>query len=58
MGALVPLLLHTIVVLALLGAYLAISLTGHDGTALLGVLGGYLGGAGTANLINKAEGQQ
>lgn len=55
MGSLVPLLLHTIVVLALLGAYLAITLTGHDGTAILGVLGGYLGGAGTQGAITAAE---
>jgi hypothetical protein len=55
-GKAVPLLLHTIVVLALVGAYLAVTLTGKDATALLGVLGGYLGGAGVQNMIGQARG--
>ena len=45
--------LHTVVVLALLGAYLAITLSGGDGTALLGVLGGYVGGAGAQASLNR-----
>jgi hypothetical protein len=36
---------HTVIVLALVGAYVAVTLHGDDGTLLLGLLGGYIGGA-------------
>jgi hypothetical protein len=55
MNQLVPLLLHTLVVVILVGAYVALTVTGNDGSAILGVLIGYLGGAGTATVITRAE---
>lgn len=36
---------HTVITLALLGAYVAVTLHGDDGTVLLGLLAGYIGGA-------------
>ena len=55
MTQLVPLLLHTMVVLCLVGAYVALTVTHNDGSAILGVLIGYLGGAGTATAITRAD---
>ena len=46
------LIAHTIVIVALLTAYVTLSVTGHDGTALLGTLGGYVGGAGVTTVAN------
>jgi hypothetical protein len=37
---------HTIIVLALVAAYTAITITHGDGTPLLGVMAGYIGAAG------------
>ena len=48
---------HTAVVLALLAAYVVMTVTGHDATALLGLLAGYIGGAGTAAVVARAEGR-
>lgn len=36
---------HTVIVLALVIAYVVVTLNGDDGTALLALAGGYLGGA-------------
>lgn len=44
---------HSLIVVALVGAYVALSLTGNDGTAILAVLGGYLGGAGVQSVAGK-----
>lgn len=46
---------HTVVVLALLAAYVVLTETGHDATPLLGLLVGYVGGVGSAAAIAKAE---
>lgn len=37
---------HSIVVIAILAAYVAVTLHGDDGNGLLGALGGYIGGVG------------
>ena len=37
-------LCHTLVALALIGGYVALTLHGDDANAVLGVLGGYVGG--------------
>lgn len=44
--------LHTVIALALIGAAVALSVTGHDGTPAWAALGGYAGGAG----VQKAAG--
>lgn len=36
---------HTVIVLALVAAYVAVTLHGDDGTLVVGLLGGYIGGA-------------
>lgn len=41
---------HTVVVLALIGAYVAMTVLSHDGNPILSVLLGYLGAAGVANV--------
>lgn len=41
-------IMHGIIVVALIAAYVAVTLAGHDGTAVLTALGGYIGGAGVA----------
>ena len=40
------LLIHGLVTICLVAAYTTLEALGHDGTPLLGVLAGYLGGAG------------
>lgn len=40
---------HTVVVVALIGAYVAMTVLNHDGNPLLAVLLGYLGATGVAN---------
>lgn len=45
---------HGIVLAALIAAYTALTLAGHDGTALIGAFAGYLGGAGTQIVGTKA----
>jgi hypothetical protein len=40
------LILHTLLALAILAAYTALTVTGHDGNALLALLGGQALGAG------------
>jgi hypothetical protein len=55
MTQLVPLLLHTIVVVALIGAYVGLTVSGNDGSAVLGVLVGYLGGAATQTTIERTR---
>lgn len=42
--------LHAIVVVTLVGAYLVVTLTGADGNPLLGLLAGYAGGSGAERL--------
>ena len=44
--------LHTVVVLALVGAAVALTVTGHDGTPAWAALGAYAAGAG----VQKAAG--
>ena len=51
----VPILAHTLVVVVLVASYTVLTVTGHDGTALLGVLGGYLAGAGFQSGLTKAS---
>jgi hypothetical protein len=46
--------LHTVVILALLGAYVALWALGHQDTVLLGILGGYLGGQGVQQIATQA----
>ena len=48
-------IVHTAIVLALIVSYTVLSVTGHDGTPVLGILAGYLGGVGaSAALPSKA----
>ena len=44
--SLVAYLTHTVVVVALIAAYVVLAIYGVDGNALLAALAGYLGGAG------------
>lgn len=48
---------HTVVIVALVAAYVAVTLTGHDASDILGALGGYLFGGvmqvGSAKIGNK-----
>lgn len=50
----VGILAHTVVVICLVAAYTVLTVTGHDGTALLGILGGYIAGAGLQGGIERA----
>lgn len=51
------LVVHGLTVVALVVCYTVLSATGHDGNALLGVLAGYLGGAGATVAVAKADGK-
>lgn len=44
-----------LVTVALIAAYVIVTVTNHDGTGLLGALIGWLGGAGVAPAIDKAR---
>ena len=46
---------HTLIVLALIGTYVALTLRGADATAVLGLLGGYIAGAGTQAATRKVS---
>lgn len=46
MVAYLPVITHTVLAIGLLAAYVTLRALGHDETALLGILGGYIGGAG------------
>lgn len=48
------LLAHTVVVVALVAAYTVVTVTGHDGTPMLGILGGYIAGAGAQAGFTRA----
>jgi len=52
----VKVIVHAVIVLALVAAYVAVTLSGADGTAVLGVLGGYIGGSGSATLLSNGKG--
>lgn len=47
---------HTLIVLALVAAYVTVTLSGADASGILGALGGYLGGAGVARVTRGADG--
>lgn len=47
---------HAVIVVALLAAYVALSLTGHDATAMLELLAGYLAGAGVGTVTKGTGG--
>lgn len=49
-------MLHTVVALALIGAYMAATLTNHAADPILGVLVGYLGGAAAQLGAQKVSG--
>lgn len=49
------LIAHTVVAVVLIIAYSVVTVTGNDGTPLLGVLVGYLGGAATQLGIERAS---
>lgn len=46
------LITHTLVLVTLIIGYVVVTVTGHDGTGLLGIILGYLGGA-TASQATK-----
>lgn len=46
--------LHAVVAVGLLAAYVALTILGHDGNALLGLLAGQLGGLGLTHLATEA----
>lgn len=48
-------ILHTVVILALIGCYTVLTALNHDGNQLLLVLGGWVGGAGTAQLAPHVQ---
>jgi hypothetical protein len=48
--------IHALIVVALIVAYTVVTVANHDATALLGVLVGYIGGAGSAVAVAKANG--
>jgi len=47
-------IVHGVIVLGLVAAYVVVTVTGHDGTPLLGVLGGYASGAAAPLAITAA----
>lgn len=51
----IEILAHTVVVVCLIAAYTVLTVTGHDGTALLGILGGYIAGAGLQQGLTRAQ---
>lgn len=53
MTSTVQLVTHAVVALALIGAYTALTVLGHDGTPVLGALAGYLGAAAVGNAPTK-----
>lgn len=50
------LITHAAIVGLLTVCYTVITVTGSDGTPLLGVIGGYIGGAGATAAVAKANG--
>lgn len=48
---LAALIVHGTVLGVLAVCYVVVTVTGHDGAGLLGVIGGYLGGAGAATIV-------
>lgn len=46
-------IIHGVIALALIAAYLVVTLAGEDGTALLGVIAGYTGAAGVGSLARS-----
>lgn len=46
---------HTAIALALIIAYVIVSVTGGDGNLVLGILGGYLGGAAVTKTTQKGN---
>jgi len=52
----VAVIAHTVIIVCLLSAYVTLTLTGHDGSAVLGVLGGYSGGSVLGTVLTKASG--
>lgn len=50
----IGLLVHGAVALALITAYVVVTLSGHDADPLLGVLAGYVAGAGTQVGLREA----
>jgi len=49
-------ILDTVVIVALIVACVVLTVTGHDATAYLGVLGGYLGRIGTGAITKASTG--
>jgi hypothetical protein len=52
----VVLVIHGTISLALVGAYIALTVLNHDGSPILGVLVGYLGAAGVSGAGPQATG--
>lgn len=46
---------HTAIAIALIVAYVVVTVTGGDGNLVLGILGGYLGGAAVAKTTEKGK---
>jgi acyl dehydratase len=55
-GGFAEVIAHTLVTLALVLAYVTLTLHGDDANAVLGVLGGYIGGAGITKAVQGARG--
>lgn len=47
--------LQGVVAIALIVAYVIVTVTGHDGTALIAALGGQLSGAGIERAVKQAK---
>lgn len=52
----VQLVVSAVVAVALVAAYVVVTVTGHDGTGLLGALAGWLAGGASQPLVQKATG--
>lgn len=48
-------IVHAVIVGILIVAYTALTIAGHDGNALIGALGGYLGGATVVGVATKEQ---
>lgn len=48
-----PATIHALVSVALIVAYLVVTVQGFDGTPLLGVLGGYIGGGAVQGAVQR-----
>lgn len=56
MGSSAQIVCDTLVTVAFIVGYIALTVTGHDGTAFLGLLAGWIGRAGVGAALTKSQG--